>query len=169
VSDAVGFPTTWPASWIFAWQHGLSPGRYDLLVGRYLFYRQSSVGQRLDLEAPVVEPMIDGWGPVETVEGVQARCAVRAARVFAPLDVPDDLELRFRALSRAGTSETVVFVNGSPLGRFPTGPEWERLSLRAPRSLWRRELNEVVVEPQGGPLCVASVEFVRTWRRGRRF
>jgi hypothetical protein len=169
VSDAVGFPTTWPASWIFAWQHRLSPGRYDLLVGRYLFYRQSSVGQRLDLEAPAVAPMIDGWGPVETMEGVQARCAARAARVFAPLDVPDDFELRFRALSRAGTSETAVFVNGSSLGRFPTGPAWDRLSLRAPRSFWRRELNEVVVEPLGGPLCVASVEFVRTWRRGRRF
>jgi hypothetical protein len=170
LSDALGFPTTWPASWLFAWRHNLSPGRYDTLVGTYLFYRQNSLGPRLDLEKPSVTPMLDGvWGPVETVDGVAARCAFRRARVFAPLDVPEALEIRFRAASKGVATEAAVFVNGRALGRFPAGPVWGLAGIQAAAGYWRRELNEVGVEPQGGAVCVASVEFIRTPRKGRRF
>jgi hypothetical protein len=168
VSDAVGFPTTWPASWVFAWRQGLSPGQYDTLVGRYLFYRQNSVGPRLDLEKPAVTPMLDGaWGPVETVDGVPARCAVGRARLFAPLDLPEALEIRFRAASKGAAAEAAVSVNGRAVGRFPAGPAWGLAGIQVVDSYWRRELNEVAVEPQGDAVCVASVEFVRTPRKGR--
>ena len=169
VSAAVGFPTTWPASWLFAWQHGLSPGRYDVLVGRYLFYRQNSLGSRLDLDAPLVEPMLDdAWGPIETVDGARARCAFGRARVFVPLDVAEELEIRFRATSPAGKTDAAVFVNGRAAGRFAAATAWSRAGLRVASVFWRRELNEVALESQGGSVCVASVEFVRTsGRKGR--
>ena len=169
VSDAVGFPTTWPASWLFAWQHGLSPGRYDVLVGRYLFYRQNSLGPRLDLDAPLVAPMLDdGWGAIETVEGVRARCAFGRARVFVPLDVPEELAIRFRATSPAGKTDAGVFVNGRAAGRFAATTGWSRAGLRVATVFWRRELNEVAVEPQAGSVCVASMELVRNSRRKGR-
>jgi hypothetical protein len=52
VSDRVGFPTTWPASWLFAWREALSPGRYDLGVGRYLFYRQNNLNGLIETGNP---------------------------------------------------------------------------------------------------------------------
>ena len=32
--QALGHPGSWPANWIFAWKHGVSPGRFDDLFGR---------------------------------------------------------------------------------------------------------------------------------------
>jgi hypothetical protein len=170
VSEAAGFPTTWPASWIFAWGHGVSPAQYDTLVGTYLFYRQNSLGPLVELDKPSATPLLDGgWGTVETVEGVRARCAEKRARLFAALDVPEALEIRFRAASRGTATEAAVSVNGRAAGRFPARPVWDLAGIRAAEGDWRRELNEVAVEPQGGAVCVASVEFVRTPRKGRRF
>jgi hypothetical protein len=171
VSDAVGFPTTWPASWFFAWRHGLPPSRYDLMVGRYLFYRQNGLGPRLDLAAPAVEPFLDGaWGAPRAVQGVVARCLRGKGRLFAPLDVPEDLELRFEVAAPSGPQEAAVLVNGRDAGRLPAGAGWSRSSFRVGSDFWRRELNEIVLAPAGEApeLCVASAEFVWVSRKGRR-
>jgi hypothetical protein len=113
VSDVAGFPTTWPASWLFAWRHRISPGRYDLTVGRYLFYRQNSFGPRLDLADPNVVSLLDGdWHSPEVVAGTRARCLSTAARLFVPLDVPEVLELRFAASAPEGVREATVRVIG---------------------------------------------------------
>jgi hypothetical protein len=170
VSERAGFPTTWPASWVFAWRHRLSPARYDLLVGRYLFYRQNKLGGSIALSADLVDPMLDGFGPVEAVVGVPARCAARAGRFFVPLDEPEPLELRFRAVSVGSAGDGLISVNGRPLGRIPVGSRWTAAALRAPRHLWRRELNEVRLAPEkgAGPLCVETLDLLRTFVRGRR-
>ena len=71
VTKAVGSPPTWPASWVFAWRHRLPLEQYDLLVGRYLFYRQNNLQGRIDLGAPGDEAMLgEGWGARAVVEGV---------------------------------------------------------------------------------------------------
>ena len=63
--DAVGSPPTWPASWLFAWRQGRSPGQYDRLVGRYLFYRQNNLRGHVELGAAGRGLMLgEGWGPV---------------------------------------------------------------------------------------------------------
>ena len=168
VSDAVGFPTTWPASWIFAWQHRRTPAQYDLLVGRYLYYRQNSLNGRVDLGSPRGDEMLgEGWGPVETRDGAAVRCLEGRGRIFAALDVPESIELQFRASAPEGRSETSVRVNGHEVGSFRAGEARETLRLRAPASLWRRELNEVALETRGAPLCVDFVEFARFSRRWR--
>lgn len=171
VSEAVGFPTTWPASWLFAWRYRLSPARFDSMVGRYLFYRQNSLGARLKLADAATAPFLDGpWGGPETIRGVGARCPTGTSRLFAPLDVPEDLELRFEVASSTEPREAAVLVNGRDAGRLPAGREWSRPSFRVSADFWRRELNEIAFVPagEGGGLCVASVEFVWTARKGRR-
>ena len=32
--ETLGHPGSWPANWVFAWKHGVSPGRFDELFGR---------------------------------------------------------------------------------------------------------------------------------------
>jgi hypothetical protein len=170
-SEAVGFPTTWPASWIFAARHDVSPGRYDLTVGRYLFYRQNSFGPRLAMARADVAPLLDGdWREPTAVLGRPARCIFARARLFVPLDVPASFELRFAAAAPGGGRRSPVTVNGHPVGVVAAGPEWRTTALAASRELWHREINEVSLEPVegAGPLCVASIEFVRPSRKGGR-
>ena len=96
VSDRVGFPTTWPASWLFAARHG-RPGQYDRVVGRYLFYMQNNLGGRVEIGVAGDEALLaEGWGGIEDYDGALARRIKEHARLFASLDVPEDLELRLR-------------------------------------------------------------------------
>jgi hypothetical protein len=164
VADTVGSPTTWPASWLFAWREGRPPGQYDLLVGRYLFYRQNNLRGRWDLGGPGDEALLgDGWAPPEVHAGKAARRTRGPARLFAPLDVPERLAIRFRATA-ADPVEVRVSVNGHPVGAFLAGPEWEEHVLTADAALWRRELNDVVVEATA-PVLVDEVTFVRAGGR----
>jgi hypothetical protein len=161
VAEAVGSPPTWPASWLFAWRHRRPPGQYDLLVGRYLFYRQNNLGGHVEVGGPGAEDMLgEGWGPAQTVDGARGRAVRGSARLFAGLDVPEDLELRVRARAPAGT-EVRVSVNGRDAGRFWAEPAWLEARLHARAAFWRRELNDVVLEASGPDVLVSSVDFAR--------
>jgi hypothetical protein len=167
VADAVGSPPTWPASWLFAWRHRRPPSQYDLLVGRYLFYRQNNMGGHVEVGAPGAEDMLgEGWGPAQTVDGVRGRPVRGRARLFAGLDVPEDLEMRLRVRAPAGT-EVRVSVNGRHAGRFWAEPAWLEARLRAGAGFWRRELNDVVLETAQGGVLVSAVDFVRVGEAGR--
>jgi hypothetical protein len=162
VSDAVGFPTTWPASWIFAWQTGRSPGQYDRLVGRYLFYRFNNLKGRIAVGAAGDDAMLgEGWGPVRTADARSYRETRGPARVMAPLDVPEDLELRLLAASGGGPEIVTVSVNGRPAGRVLVGAEWAESRLVLPAALWRRELNDVVLDAGPATVRVEWVAFVQ--------
>jgi dolichyl-phosphate-mannose-protein mannosyltransferase len=161
VAEAVGSPPTWPASWLFAWKHRRPPGQYDLLVGRYLFYRQNNMGGHVEVGGPGAEDMLgEGWGPAQTIDGIRGRAVRARARLFAGLDVPEDLEVRVRVRAHAGT-EVRVSVNGRDAGRFWAEPAWLEARLRAAAGFWRRELNDVVLETAGEGVLVSAVDFVR--------
>jgi hypothetical protein len=161
VADAVGSPPTWPASWIFAWRHRRPPGQYDLVVGRYLFYRQNNMGGHVEVGGPGAEDMLaEGWGPAQTVDGVRGRLVRGRARLLAGLDVPEDLEVHVRARAPSGT-EVRVSVNGRDAGRFWAEPSWLEARLRAAAGFWRREVNDVVLETSGEGVLVSGVDFVR--------
>lgn len=165
-SHAFGSPTTWPASWIFAWRTGRPPGQYDLLVGRYLFYRQNNMGGHVEIGAPGDEAMLgEGWGGIETREGVSARRVRGRARLFAPLDVAEDLEVGFRVLSPAGPREVRVIVNGREAGRIGATEAWSAQHLRVAGPYWRRELNDVVLDAGEGEVLLGAVDFTRTQAR----
>jgi hypothetical protein len=166
VSHAVGFPTTWPASWLFALRYDLPPSQYDRLVGRYLFYRQNNLGGRIELAAAEhAELLDDGWGRPESHEGVVGRRARGDARLFAPLDVPEDLEIVLSATSLAAERPVVLEVNGREAGRFLVRSGWGEYRLRALSGFWRREINELRLVGARDVL-VSEVRFERLRRLG---
>lgn len=159
---ALGSPTTWPASWVFAWRHRRPPAQYDRLVGRYLFYRQNNMKGRIDLGTPDDEVMLgEGWGPWETHAGINGRTVLGSARMFAPLDVPEDLGVRVRTCARTEGVGVVIRVNGREAGRFDALTTWNEHEVYAPAALWRRELNEVVIEAAAPGVWVDQVNFIR--------
>jgi hypothetical protein len=162
MTEAVGSPPTWPASWAFAVRHRLPPGQYDLLVGRYLFYRQNNLQGRIDLGGAGDEALLgEGWGAAELREGAEAR-PMRGgrARILAPLDVPEDIEIAFRALA-ADAVPVRVAVNGREVGSFAAGPGWTVHRLAVGRDHWRRDLNDVVLQGESGGVWIDGVELSR--------
>jgi hypothetical protein len=163
LSERVGFPTTWPASWAFALRHRRPPSQYDRLVGRYLFYRQNNLGGRVEVGAPGDEAMLgEGWGPIEGHAAAAGRRVHGRARVFAPLDGPEDLTVSVRAALPGASGRLRVTVNGVEAGWIAVGSEWDTAGVSAPAAVWRRELNDVVLEGQG--VLVDGVFFAREKR-----
>jgi Dolichyl-phosphate-mannose-protein mannosyltransferase len=164
-SDRVGFPTTWPASWIFAARHHCPPGRYDLVVGRYLFYMQNNLGGRV---AVADAAMLTGdWGPLETLDGTSVRRLAGRAGLFASLDGPEDLELRVRTHA-AAPLRLRLWVNGRSAGEVVTAAGWSEPSFQVPGAYWQREVNDVALEAADG-LRIAWVQFRRTNPGPRRW
>ena len=158
---AVGSPPTWPASWIFAWNHRLPPGQYDLLVGRYLFYRQNNLQGRIDLGGRGDDALLgEGWGAPATREGVDARPLPGRARILAPLDLPEDIDIVVRADSDRATRVRVA-VNGREAGAFVAGPGWGDHRLSVPGDRWRRDLNDVVLDAEGDGVWIDALDFLR--------
>lgn len=170
VADRAGSPAAWPANWLFAWRERRPAGQFDRAVGRYLFYRQNNLGGRLDLGQADDALLGEGWAPRGAVAGRACRGIAAPARVLAPLDVAEDLELTLTAVSTDGPRWVSIGVNGQDAGRVLVQGEWTEAVLALPARLWRREINDVVVgvapttagaSAGGGPVCVASLAFVR--------
>ena len=161
MADAVGSPPTWPASWAFAWRHRLPPGQYDLLVGRYLFYRQNNLQGRIDLGAPGDEAMLGkGWGAGAMRDGATARMLQGRGRILAPLDVPEDIDVEVRAHADGAVIVSVA-VNGRETGAFTAGPGWGAHRLSVGRDRWRRDLNDVVLEAEAAGVWIDTLDFFR--------
>jgi hypothetical protein len=161
VARKVGSPPTWPASWIFAWQHGVGPEKYDGVAGRYLFYRQNNLGGHIDIGAPGDEVMLgEGWDAARIDQGVSLRALSGRARIFAPLDVPEALRVRLHARGEDACA-LVLSVNGSEIGGVAATREWGAQELLAPAAVWRRETNDVWLETNGCPVQVDAVDFER--------
>ena len=156
VQTATGTPLAWPANWVFAAEHDLGAGRYDLMVGKYLFYRQQNLGGVIDLGDPRADPALvgPGWGAPRNCENVQCRAVVTQARLLAPLDVPEALEVVVRA---RGKGVLYLAVNGTEVAAFPLRARLSEASVRVPRARWRRELNDLALTVDG----YADVDRVR--------
>jgi hypothetical protein len=160
MADVAGSPPTWPASWIFAWRQDRPARQYDVAVGRYLFYRQNNLGGRIDVAAGDGALLAGGWGERQEIDGRACRTPKGAARVLAPLDVPEDLDLTLAA--RVDTpGEVGLRVNGQEAGIIAVGSSGTSGPLRLPASLWHRELNDLVLVPHAGSVCVEAFELVR--------
>lgn len=159
VSDAVGSPPTWPASWLFAWRTSLPPSRYDTVVGRYLFYRQNSQRGCIEPGRAGDEPQLAGWGARADTPSGPARALDGPGRVFVGLDLPEDLAVSVRAQAPSAT-RMALEVNGRPAGAYALGPQWATARVRVPRALWRRDLNALALTPEG-PVLVRGLRFER--------
>jgi hypothetical protein len=168
-SDAVGFPTTWPASWVFALRHDRPPSQFDLLVGRYLFHMQNNLGGIVAVGEPGDEAMLgEGFAAPEVYDGHGARRLRGPARVFATLDHAEDMEVRVHLV--APEPRTVrLFVNGRDVGVLTASTVWSESRLRVPEAFWRREINELRFEPLGDGVRFDRVSFVRTSPNPKRW
>ena len=116
-------------------------------MGRYLFYRQNNLEGLVELGAPGDDALLgEGWGAVEERRDREGRRTNGPARLFAPLDVPEDLGscvTRRRAARR--DVEVRVQVNGRDAGRFAADRALARaVGPGAGAAWWRRELNSVL-------------------------
>ncbi len=148
LSNDVGFPATWPASWIFAARYDTSPGAFDLAAGKYLFYRQNNLGGVADLGAEGDEALIlNGFsspkqdGPI-TYRGIEAD-----ARLIVSLDLPETLgvSLRTRAADHTSATSVEFAVNGNAIGSIQAEPDWGEARLVAPQASWKRGPNIVTL------------------------
>jgi hypothetical protein len=161
MADVAGSPPTWPASWLFAWQQDLSPRQYDGAVGRYLFYRQNNLGGRIDVGGGDGALLAEGWSQRQDVGGRACRAATGPARVLVPLDVPEDLALTLAATSVDGPHDVRLRVNGHEAGTLRVDRGGTAGSLQLPAAFWHRELNDLVVIPDSGSVCVEAFALVR--------
>jgi hypothetical protein len=144
VARAVGTPVAWPANWLFAWRHHLPAQRYDLMVGPYLFLRQNNLGGLIDLGDGRADPALlgEGWSAPTLCENALCREVVGRARVFAPLDGPETLDVTVRA---AGAGTLGLEVNGARVADLPLATTLADLRVRVAAERWRRALNEIAL------------------------
>jgi hypothetical protein len=163
VTRHVGSPPTWPASWVFALGRGGAPDKYDVVVGRYLFYRQNNLGGRIDIGERVGDEMLgEGWGAARVDSGVSLRAVGGRARLFAPLDVPEALTIRVRLRGpTVPPCALALRVNATDVGQVQASREWSTREYRTPRSAWRRETNDVWLETHGCGVEVDVLDFQR--------
>ncbi|MBK5254551.1 MAG: hypothetical protein JJE39_00815, partial [Vicinamibacteria bacterium] len=146
LSQDLGFPTTWPASWIFAARYDASPGAFDLASGKYLFYRQNNLNGTADLGIDGDEGLIlDGFSSPRQDGAVTYRRIGAEARLIVSLDLPEPLGLSFELRSLGTEGVLNVLVNGVDAGMVPVEPQWNEAHLEAPEEFWRRGANVVTL------------------------
>ena len=162
---AFGSPVAWPANWIFSLREGLPPDRYDLMVGKYLFFMQNNLGGVIDVGAdPGLDQSLlgEGWGVRTPCAGAAdgvCRLVEGRARLFGALAVPETLDLTVRA---AGPGRLRVLVNGVAVAERALTEGLEDVTARVPGARWRSGLNEVALEADpGGSPQVDRVVFRR--------
>jgi hypothetical protein len=165
LSHDAGFPTTWPASWIFAARYNTSPDRFDLAAGKYLFYRQNNLGGIADLGSEGDAALIlDGFSAPRQDGSRTYRALTSQARLVVSLDLPETLEISFDArTSRAAGATVDVFLNGRAVGAITPESNWSERTLEAPQAFWKRGPNVLALK--------ASSELqldVVTFRRAER-
>lgn len=147
LSRDVGFPTTWPASWIFAARYDTSPAAFDLSAGKYLFYRQNNLGGIVDVGGDGDDALIlDGFSGRKLDGPNTYRTFGAPARLIVSLDLPEDLEVSFVARGADAPTAIRVSVNGAAAGSVAAGPTWDEGRVGAPRALWRRGANVLTLD-----------------------
>ena len=152
-SALVGSPVSWPANWLFARSTGLGPASYDEMVGKYLFFRQQSLGGLVDLGDPRVDPALlgEGFSARLVYRGEICRRVDGTARLFASLDLPEDLRVNVRA---AGTGRLFVLANGQAVGSMALGSDLAATPLSIPKDALRPQLNEFTLRVSAGGSAV---------------
>ena len=162
LATAVGSPLAWPANWIFALRHRLPADRYDLMVGKYLFFMQNNMDGLVDVGADPAQDqavLADGWGVRVPCAEAVCRAVEGRARLLAGLAAPEMLDVTARA---SGSGQLRVFVNGAGVGEGPLAEGLGDVTARVPAARWRSGLNDVVLETSpGGTALVDKVLFSR--------
>ncbi|HQZ16416.1 MAG TPA: hypothetical protein PLD86_06025 [Vicinamibacteria bacterium] len=165
LSHDIGFPTTWPASWIFAARYDASPGAFDLAAGKYLFYRQNNLNGIADLgEADDGGLILEGFSGARQDGPITYRAVDSAARLIVSLDLPETLGVSFRARSSNGAPAIVeISINGKAVGSVQAQADWEEVRIEAPQRLWARGPNIMTLRASSS-IQLDRVSFARPER-----
>ncbi len=149
LSESVGTPLAWPANWIFAARHGVSPAEFDRRAGAVLF---AGPGQRVALvEAgdsrsdPVY--FSTGWTSARPCEDALCLGVMGTGRLFLPLERSEPLTLRLRL---RGEGQALLSVNGVGVGGLALPERLAERRLRIGAERFRRGLNELVLRAPAG-------------------
>jgi hypothetical protein len=159
LAETAGAPLAWPANWLWAARTGAPVALYDRVVGTYLFYRQGSLHGAVDLgdDAAAEALLGEGWGARVPCQGESCRLVRREARLFAPLDEAETLDLVFRV---CGDGSLALAVNGSPVAEWPLDAALAERRVRVPATHWRPGLNALMLTvSHGGWSALARVQF----------
>jgi hypothetical protein len=146
-----GNPSAFPASWVYAWRHGVPAGRFDELFGRDARREWSArLGTRADAQL-----LGRGWSPPDSAGG---RVAVAApATVLVVLPRPDACRLQVStgAVAESRTDAVSIEVNGFAVARVDVPGAGEAA---VPAAFWREGGNEV------GFSAVSPGSVAERWR-----
>jgi hypothetical protein len=148
VYRAVGHPFAIPANWAFAWRYGVTPDRFDHVVG-HGNYRRIEVAVGTADDTPFLGR---GWSGVEGEPGATYRWSVGASSSWLlPLEEPRPYRLTLvgqaiRPPPGSGPQQVGVVVNGRAAGTLEVPAQRATVELVVPGMSWRRGLNEVVFE-----------------------
>ena len=159
VSRTLGTPLAWPANWVFARAYELPSAAYDLMAGKYLFYLPNNLGGVVAVGDGRADPALFAgeWSSPAPCGMVLCREVRGRARVMAPLEVPEELDVNVRAF---GQGTLTLAVNGTEMASFPLEAEPRDLRVRVPRQNWRRALNDVSLSVgAGGAAFVERLVF----------
>jgi hypothetical protein len=165
LSHDVGFPLTWPASWIFAARYDASPAAFDLAAGKYLFYRQNNLEGIADLgQDDDAGLILDGFSGPRQDGPKTYRAMDSRARLVVSLDLPETLGVSVQARGAAGSPASVeVAINGRPAGSLNVPAEWGETHLEAPQRFWVRGPNIITLRSTSAVL-IDRVVFQRLER-----
>jgi len=145
--ETLGHPFSWPAPWLFAWRHGVSPERFDTLFGRA---PRPSWDVRIG-SAEDSAVLGRGWSPPsEDESGGRFRWAIgRKSTLLVTLTAPEARVLVFGATgsrSPTGTPQAVdLHVNGSLVRRFELPPVPTEHVVVVHQVFWVAGLNEIAL------------------------
>jgi len=148
LSHDVGFPTTWPASWIFAARYHTSPAVFDLAAGKYLFYKQNNLNGLAEIGEEGDERLIiDGLSAPRQEGPILYRAFNSEARMIVSLDLPESLTIAFLTRAAEGASVNVeIAINGASVGAIRTSGEWQEAKVQGPQHVWKRGANVITLK-----------------------
>jgi hypothetical protein len=153
VASAAGSPPAWPANWIFAARHGVTPARYDRLAGLDAFDGRHSLGGVIDVGDPDRDAALlgEGWSVRHPCGAEVCRAVESAASLRLPLARARDVEL---AVVAAGAGTLTVSVNGVAVMRTALDGGLVPRRAHVPRARFQGGLDTVTlsVDPGGRAL-----------------
>lgn len=171
--EALGNPTTWPASIPFAIRHGVHPRRWDVLGGPELFFHEYQTLQRnvghsvVDFRADDSILYVDGPAASEEVGSYAGHRGVAIqpgnARLLLPLHYPHAGRLELEVASMApsdGRSLVGLTVNGVAIATaaVPAGRR-EVLAFTLPWGVTHEGINEAWLWVDGGSVVLTKLEL----------
>ncbi len=145
----VGSPPAWPANWLFAWQHDITPAKYDVVVGQGPW----STGF-LAIDDSRVDPQLlaEGWGVRTSCGSQPCRRVFGSARMLLPLGAQGPVPTTLRL---AGPANVLVRVNDTRIVSGSVGLGVIDLPLPKGPGAWRHGVNEITIT--GAPEGAAGV------------